>query len=99
MADGKPTQGERLTRLEGLIETLAVRMDKMDILTDSVHKLASATEVMATDLQYTKKEVEKMGKQVECLMLGPAKKWDTASMFVITTIIGAVIGMIVGKYI
>lgn len=112
MADGKPTQGERLTSLERSVATLSeriggvlARMDKQDGLIVSVNKLAMSIEVMAEKLANTNGKIEDVvnkqsatEKKVECLMLAPAKKWDTLSLGIISMLVSAILGVIVGKF-
>lgn len=93
------TQGERITKLEAGYLNHDARLDKQDLIIDSVHKLAISFEGMAADQQNIKHKVEQMDKRVECLMLAPAKKWDAISLGIVSTIVAAIIGMVVGKFI
>lgn len=57
--------------------------------------LAILVERLMTKQEETEKKLDKISEKVDELNEKPAKKWDTASMAVLTAIIGVVIGILI----
>ena len=56
--------------------------------------LAILVERLMTKQEETEKKLDKISEKVDELNEKPAKKWDTATMAVLTAVIGVVIGFL-----
>lgn len=59
-----------------------------------VNQLAIGVERLATNMESMAKELARQGDQLNDVVMQPAKKWDSAVLAAVTTIIGTVIGML-----
>ena len=70
---------ERTIRNSEQIKTAFNRIGELNALTDSVHKLATAIEVMASAQKSTEKKVDTLSRDLEEIKAQPAKKWEKAA--------------------
>lgn len=87
--------GAALARQEEQIRGLALRMDNLEKLTDSVNKLAISVERLTNKQESTETQIETLTGDVNELKEKPAKRWDTAVAAIISALIGAGIGFLI----
>ena len=95
---------EEVTKLEEVrhrSESNTRRIEKLELQTDSVQKLATSVEVMVREQSHQteaigriEKNVEKLDGKVEILEHKPAKRWESVVDKGIMMVVGAVIGYI-----
>ena len=80
------------------------RIEKLELQTEAVQKLATSVEVMVKEqchqteaIDRIEKNVEKLDGKVEQLEHKPAKRWDTVVTAIITSIVGGIIGIILAS--
>ena len=83
--------GVAIARQEEQIKGLAMRMDNLEKLTESVNKLAISVERLTSQQGVTENQVENLRTQVTEIREKPIKWWNTAIIAVITGVIGAAI--------
>ena len=73
----------RLTRVEERSKSNTHRLDEMDEKVDTLNRLATAVEVMATEQKHQtetmaeiKTDVTALGTKVDAIEKKPGKKWD-----------------------
>lgn len=79
------------------------RIDALDGKIDAINKLATAVEVMATELKHQTRAVEeiqcevgRLGTKIENIEQQPAKRWSGLVDKVIYGAVGAVVAAVVG---
>lgn len=70
------------------------RLDIVEGNVSELMKLTASIERLATNMENMVKEQERQGDRLETLEARDGKKWRQASGYVVTTIIGIVIGYI-----
>ena len=94
----KTTEGEikeiweRLTAGESSIKSAHHRIDGLDKLADSVHKLAISISQIATETKALREDYEKADDRLDVLESKPAKRFDTFVTALITGFAGVLIG-------
>lgn len=83
--------GMSIARQEEQIKGLAVRMDNLEKLTESVNKLAISVERLTSQQSSTEADVETLTSEVAEIKNKPAQRWETAVAAVIAALIGAAI--------
>lgn len=81
--------GMSIARQEEQIKGLAVRMDNLEKLTESVNKLAISVERLTSKQSATEENVATLTNEVAEIRDKPAKRWETAVAAVIAALIGA----------
>lgn len=75
---------------------------RIEILEESIkeiQKLTISVERMAVSLEQMTKELAKQGERLDAIEQEPAMKWKQATWIVISALIAAVIGAVLGKLI
>lgn len=89
---------KQLTKHHEEIGSLKHRMDEVTKVTNEIHHMATAVEVLALEAKNTGEKVDNMAKKVEKLESKPAEKAekvkDTAISSAISVVVGAVLGAI-----
>lgn len=88
---------ERTIRHSEQIKTAFNRIDELNALTDSVHKLATAIEVMASAQKSTEKKVDALSRDLEEIKGKPAKRWEDTARTVFELVLAAVVGVVLIK--
>ena len=88
----------RLTNVESVCESNTRRIDKLEETTESINKLATAVEVMASKTDRVAKSVEKLDVKVTSLENKPAKRWDSFITTIITVITTGILAFLLGKF-
>lgn len=80
------------------------RVEKMELQTDAIQRLATSVEVMVQKqkdqteaIERVEKNVEKLDNKVDVLEHKPAKRWEGVVDKIITTLVGAIIGYLAVK--
>ena len=87
--------GMSIARQEEQIKGLAVRMDNLEKLTESVNKLASSVERLTSQQATTEGQITTLTDDVNDLKDKPAKHWETAVAAVISALVGAGIALLI----
>lgn len=85
---------QRLTAGEESIKHAHKRIDSLQDMSESVHKLATSTVQLATETKALREDYEKADKRIESLESKPIKRWDTIVTAIITAVVGGVIGYV-----
>ena len=62
---------------------------------DKINSIAISTEKLAIEMKYMREEQTKMDGRITTIEEKPVKRYDTVITYIITTIIGAIIGFLV----
>lgn len=84
-------------RMSEQIKGALKRIDEQKALTESVHKLATSVELLASAQKQTERKVDSLSDDVEEMKQKPAKKWDNASAVIVTAIITAILTFILSQ--
>lgn len=82
----------RFTELEESCRSAHRRINELHEAQKNMNELISSVSTLATNQGNMKEQLDKVSENVETIMMQPAKRWDA----VLTAIIGAVAGIIVG---
>ena len=88
---------ERLVRQEEHIKNITDRMNNIDTLTDSVHKMATSLEVLTNTQKSTEKKLDGLSKDVEEIKEKPAKNWENTVRTVLELVLAAVVTFVLVK--
>ena len=88
-----------LTEVDTRSKSNTRRIEQLEKSTDVLHRLATSIEVMATKQQAMNDNIEKMDAKITVLEEKPVKRWDTLVTAGITTVVGIIIGAILGNLI
>lgn len=61
---------------------------------DKINSIAISTEKLAIEMKYMREEQTKMDSRITTIEEKPVKRYDSIVTYIITTIIGAIIGFI-----
>lgn len=59
---------------------------------DKINSIAMSTEKLAVEMKYMREEQNKMDTRITTIEEKPVKRYDSVVTYIITTIIGAIIG-------
>ena len=62
---------------------------------DRINSIAISTEKLAVEMKYMREEQTKMDSRIKTIEEKPVKRYDSIVTYIITTIIGAIIGFLV----
>lgn len=62
---------------------------------DKINSIAISTEKLAIEMKYMREEQTKMDGRITTIEEKPVKRYDSIVTYIITTIIGAIIGFLV----
>lgn len=62
---------------------------------DKINSIALSTEKLAIEMKYMREEQTKMDSRITTIEEKPVKRYDSIVTYIITTIIGAIIGFLV----
>lgn len=85
---------ESQARLEERVKSAFNRINEQQALVESVHKLATSVELLASAQKATEKKVDTLTHDVEVIKDKPAKRWD----LIITSIVTALVAFLLGKF-
>lgn len=88
---------ERTTRHTEQIKTAQNEIKDIKLLSQSVHKMATAVEVLANAQKSTDKKVDHLTKDVEEIKEKPAKNWESTVRLVFELVLAAVVGLVLIK--
>lgn len=88
-----------LTEVDTRSKSNTRRIEQLEKSTDVLHRLATSIEVMATKQQAMNDNIERMDAKITVLEEKPVKRWDTLVTAGITTVVGIIIGAILGNLI
>jgi len=73
------------------------RIDEQAKLTDSVHKLATAMEVLANRMGAFEKKQDSIQKELEAIKMKPAQRWESIVGQVVGLLVAACAGFLISK--
>lgn len=82
---------ERVARHTEQIKTCFNQISEVKSIAESVHKLATAVELLGHDMRDTGSKVDKLTADVEEIKERPGKRWDSVVGVVITAVVTAAI--------
>lgn len=85
---------ESQARFEERLKSAFNRIDEQKTLVESVHRLATSVELLASAQKATEKKVDTLTHDVEVIKDKPAKRWD----LVVTTVVTALVAFLLGKF-
>ena len=62
---------------------------------DKINSIAISTEKLAVEMKYMREEQTKMDSRITAIEEKPVKRYDSIVTYIITTIIGAIIGFFI----
>lgn len=62
---------------------------------DRINSIAISTEKLAVEMKFMREEQTKMDSRIKTIEEKPVKRYDSIVTYIITTIIGAIIGFLV----
>ena len=71
-------------RIEEQVKSIFKRLDEQKQMIESIHKLATSVELLASAQKSTEKKVDCLTKEVEEIKYKPAKRWDLIVTAIIT---------------
>ena len=87
---------ERITAAESSVRSLHKRVDRHDALIESIQNMTTEIKHMREDVTETSKSVEAVTKRVAEIESKPAKRWESIVGTILTTIVAALAGGLVG---
>lgn len=87
-------QAAAQARIEEQIKSIFKRLDEQKQMIESIHKLATSVELLASAQKSTEKKVDALTHEVEEIKYKPAKRWD----LVITALISAVMAFLLAEF-
>ena len=88
---------ERTARHTEQIKTCFGQIGEVKGIAESVHKVATAVEVLAHDMRDTGSKVDKLAEDVEEIKDKPGKRWDSVVNLIITGVGSALIAWALAK--
>ena len=85
---------ERTIRHTEQIKSAFNRIDELHALTSSVHRMATALEVLASAQKSTEKKVDTLTRDLEEIKGKPAKRWEDTARTAFELVLAAVVGMV-----
>lgn len=86
----KKTAGEHSAQ----IKTLFKRVENLDKLVETVHSIAKATEVLATNQGAIQKDVQSLKQDMDDIKQKPVRRWRKVLEKVVFTAIGILVGWV-----
>lgn len=90
----RKTVNSEFDRLREEDKRLNARMKSVEEDTDKINSIVVSVEKMATSIQTMTKEMEQQGKRLVALENRDGEKWRSVTGYVITAIIGIIVGFI-----
>ena len=87
--------GQAMARQEERLSALAVRMDKLEKLTESVNKLAISVERLTNQQATTESKITTLTGDVNEMKSKPGKRWDLIVTALITAAISAGVTLLI----
>ena len=94
----------RLTSTEHRAESNTRRVEKLELQTEAIQKLATSVEIMVQEqchqteaIDRIEKNVEKLDEKVEVLEHKPAKHWEGVVEKTISALVGGIVGYFLVK--
>lgn len=94
----------KVTELEQRAKSNTRRVEKLELQTEAIQRLATSVEVMVKQQEHQTEAIErietdvkKLDGKVEVLEHKPAKRWESVVDKVIMTIVGALVGYLLVK--
>ncbi len=88
---------ERSIRHTEQLKSAFIRIDELHALTDSVHRMATAMEVLMSAQKSTEKKVDTLSRDMEEIKQKPARRWEDSVRTVIEIVLAAVVGYVLLK--
>lgn len=90
---------ERICKVEQRAESNTRRIEKLELQTDALTRLATSVELLVAeqkhqtaDIKDVKNDVAKLDEKVEALESKPAKRWESIVEKAIMVVVAAVVG-------
>ena len=87
---------ERVQNLEVQTAVLDTRLGKIEADVADIHRLATATELLAQQMQQMQSKMDGIGTRLESIEAAPAKTFTSVKTTIISSVITAIIGAIAG---
>ena len=88
---------ERTIRHTEQIKSAFNRIDELHALTSSVHRMATALEVLASAQKSTEKKVDTLTRDLEEIKGKPGKRWEDTARLVFELALAAAVGLVLVK--
>ena len=88
---------ERTIRHTEQLKSAFNRIDELHALTDSVHRMATAMEVLTGAQRATEKKVDTLTRDLNEIREKPAKRWEDTVRLVFELALAAAVGLVLVK--
>lgn len=75
-------------------DVIVGKVEKLEGIFDRINSIAMSTEKLAIEMKYMREEQNKQDERLTSLEQKPIKRYDSIVNYIITTIIGLVIGAV-----
>ena len=89
---------ERLTAAEARGKSNTRRIEKLELQTDALNRLATSVEVMASKIEGMTGSIERLDEKVEHIESAPRKRWESITEKIILAVVGVVIGALAAHF-
>ena len=88
---------ERTIRHSEQIKSAFNRIGELHALTDSVHRMATAMEVLTGAQRATEKKVDTLSRDMEEIKEKPARRWEDMVRTAFELVLAAIVGLVLVK--
>lgn len=89
---------ERVVKVEEQVKTAFHRIEEVQKLTETVHRLATSIELLAQSQKTTERKVDTLASDMDAMKLRPGKAWDNAVKTILTAVVSAVAAYCLAKF-
>ena len=93
----KAEYDQRIARIDDENTRQNKRIDKLEDIMDSIHKLTASVERIAIQIEQMQKEIQRQGERIETIEQEPADKWKAAGKTVLTVLLTAAVTYFISK--
>ena len=87
----------KLAEVDSRSKSNTKRLDKLEALTEVVHKLATTMKLMAEKQERTAEVVERLDSKITNIEQEPAKRWKAVVEKILMTVVAALVGFVMAK--
>lgn len=88
---------QRIARIDDENTRQNKRLDKLEEIMESIHKLTASVERIAVQIEQMQREIQRQGDRIESIEQEPADKWKAAGKTVLTVLLTAAVTYFLSK--
>ena len=88
---------KRLTEVEARSKSNSKRLDRLEKTTESINRLATSMEVMASKQEEVANQVGKLDKKMSDLEAKPGKRWEAIVEKAVGLLVAALVGFLLAQ--